>query len=121
VLTNRVATSRTSSTSRFRKSSRASAAIARDSANRGVSPYGKSATSCRRVRATNWAAFRPAVMKTVDCGSYSATRRNRLLLSAPHKPLSDATRMTARLRTARTSSRGCLKSIGRVVAFRWMR
>src|SRR5213078_1688014 len=114
VLTNRVTTTCTSSTSPFRKRSRASAAIARDSGNRGVSPYGKSATSCRRVRATNWAALRPAVMKTVEWGSYCPTSRNRLLLSAPHRPLSDATRMIARFRTGRTSSSGCLKSTRRL-------
>ena len=66
VLMKRVATRMTSSTSPFKKRSRAMAAIARASANRGVSPYGKSATSCRRVRATNCAALRPAVMKTVE-------------------------------------------------------
>ena len=36
----------------------------------------------------NCAALRPAVMKTVDWGSNSAASRKRLLLSAPHKPLS---------------------------------
>ena len=66
VLTNLVATRMTSSTSPLTNRSRAIAAIARASANRGVSPYGKSATSSRRVRATNCAALRPAVMKTVE-------------------------------------------------------
>ncbi len=39
-----------------------------------------------------------------------AARRNRLLLSAPHRPLSVPTRITARLRTSRTSSSGWVKS-----------
>ena len=69
----------------------------------------------------NCAALRPAVMKTVDWGSNSAASRKRLLLSAPHKPLSAPTRMTARLWTSRTSNRGWLKSPIRVAASRWIR
>ena len=60
-------------------------------------------------------------MNTVVAGSNCAARRNRLLLSAPHKPLSVPTRITARLRTSRTSSSGWVKSRACVVARRWMR
>ena len=68
----------------------------------------------------NWAALRPAVMYTVDAGSNRAAKRHTLVLSAPHNPLSAPTRTTARLRTSRTSSSGCLKAMGLVVALRWM-
>src|SRR5258705_769945 len=60
-------------------------------------------------------------MKSVDCGSNCAARRSRLLWSAPHSPLSVATRITARLRTSRASSNGWLNSRSWVVASRWKR
>ena len=57
-----------------------------------------------RGRATNCAALRPAVMKTVDWPDRTArATRNTFVLSAPHRPLSAAMRITARLRTGRTS------------------
>ena len=39
------------------------------------------------MRAINCAAFRPAVIKTVDCGSNSAAKRNRLLFSGAAQAL----------------------------------
>ena len=62
--------------------------MARASAKRGVSLYVNSAASFRRVRAMNCAALRPTVMNTVVSGSNFAASRNRLVLSAPHRPLS---------------------------------
>ena len=118
---NSVATTFTSSTSPFKNRSRAKLAIGRASANRGESVKVNSAANCRRVRAMNCAARLPAAMNTVVAGSNCAATRNRLVLSAPHNPLSVPTRITARLRTARTSSSGWVKSRAWVVAYRWMR
>ncbi len=72
------------------------------------------------MRATNCAARRPAVTKTVDAGSYCAATRNRLLFKAPHRPLSAPTRMTARFLTSRTSRSGWSNS-GDRLASRWNR
>ena len=60
-------------------------------------------------------------MNTVVSGSNFEARRNTLVLSAPHSPLSDPTSTTARLRTSRTSSRGWTNGTGRLVALRWIR
>ena len=64
----------------------------------------------------NWAALRPAVMNTVESRSNFTASRNKLLLSAPHKPLSVLTRMTARFLTRRVSINGCLNAAMRGAA-----
>ena len=111
---------RTSSTSPFRNRSRANAAIARASAKRRRVAVGELGGELRSRAATNCAALRPAVMKRVVDRIELRGQRNTLVLSAPHRPLSAATRMTARA-APRASSSGCVKSTGRVVALRWMR
>ena len=90
--------------------------MARASANCGESLNENSATSSRFVRATHWAALRPATTYTVVAGGTLAASRNKLVFRAPQSPLSVLMMISARFLTSRFSANGCWNSPAPAVA-----